>query len=242
MQIFDIHTHILPQQDDGAKSMEMCCGMARLAAGQGCRTVIATPHSYGREKTGPDQIREKCRMAEERIRQETGCDFSVYPGQEIFYRDSIIGELDEKKLLTLGDSSYVLVEFSPQVVYSYLHTAVRKFQGSGYRMILAHAERYGCLRKEEHLEELLHAGVYLQINARTVGGSFFDVSARWCRKQLQEHRIHFVASDMHNLEERSPDYTGALGWMEKHLDTQYREDLCWGNARSMVSGLLVRNS
>lgn len=235
MQMIDMHCHVLSGIDDGAASLEMSCEMLHLAWKQGVRAVIATPHDSLTYRCEPEQIRSLCRKTEQKYYRLYGNKVAVYPGQEVFYRDSVIQELQEGKLLTMADSSYVLVEFLPGTPFSAIFTAARMFRSSGYRMILAHAERYHCIRSENYLEQLLNTGVYIQLNARTIGGKWFDEDTRWCRKLLKEGKVHFVASDMHNLDSRKPEFQKAAEWMQRHLDERYVEAICWQNTVNVIN-------
>ena len=91
---------------------------------------------------------------------------------------------------------------------------------AGYWPILAHVERYQCLRKSGRLEELRQLGAYLQINGNSLAGNLFDQRAEWCRKQLLRERIQFIASDMHNLTTRGAVSEKAEAWMKKRLDRE----------------------
>ena len=145
----------------------------------------------------------------------------IWTGQEIFYSNSVIRLLEEGKLLTLADSNYVLVEFMPSVPYSEICTAVRNLSRAGYTPVVAHAERYRCLRKGKRVEELIDLEALIQMNYRSVSGGWHDATARWCKDNLKKRNIHFMGTDMHNIGSRMPDTKEAMGWMRKHLDSTY---------------------
>lgn len=235
MQIIDVHCHVLPDVDDGASSLETSCQMLGMAYKQGVRAVIATPHNSMRHHCAAAEIRNRCKDVENAFSEKIGDKFFVYSGQEIFFRDRLFEELDAGKLLTLADSSYVLIEFLPETSYAMIRDVVRRFHGSGYRMILAHAERYSNIHRDEYIEELIHQGVYIQINARTIGGKWYDSSTRWSRKMLQYEWVHLLASDMHNTSGRKPEYKAAVEWMQKHLDPEYVQDVVWNNAVKILN-------
>ena len=113
----------------------------------------------------------------------------IWTGQEIFYSNSVIRLLEEDKLLTLADSNYVLIEFMPAVPYFEICTAVQNLSRTRYVPVIAHAERYRCLRKGKRLEELIGLDALIQMNYRSVGGSWHDVTARWCRDNLKKGNI-----------------------------------------------------
>ena len=83
-----------------------------------------------------------------------------------------------------ADSQYVLVEFMPSVSYEILFQGIRKLVSNGYTPILAHMERYGCLRKKG-TSELLDIGCKLQMNYDSIQGHWFSPEVRWCREQVK---------------------------------------------------------
>lgn len=215
--IIDIHAHILPEIDDGAKNWEESKRMLDISIAMGIRTIIATPH-YSRHLP-VEKVRELVSKLEEEA-QKLCPEFKVYCGQEILYFDSIVEILKEKAALTLAESRYVLVEFMPEVAYQKLYQGVRNILRGGYYPVVAHVERYGVLRREKNIEELLETGCFLQLNYSSLKGNVFDTNARWCRKQITEKRIHLLGTDMHHDTWRSPDIEGSLSWLEHHTDPE----------------------
>lgn len=161
-------------------------------------------------------------------------DFRIYPGQEILYSDEVPDKLKSGQVLTLADSDYVLLEFMPDVRYSYLFGAVRRIIADGYRPVLAHVERYETLREKGRVEELKEMGACIQMNYRGIGGRWYDETARWCHLQLKKQNVHFLGTDMHNIRSRSPDTLKAEIWMQKHLPDRYINEICSLNARSIL--------
>ncbi len=234
--IIDIHTHILPGVDDGASNIKESLRMARIAYQQGITDVIATPHySAGFRNVSPDHIRALCREVREKASAEIKREFRVWPGQELLYSEEILEMLEQKKLLTMADSRYVLVEFLPSVPYSYIFRAAKELLFAGYYPIIAHAERYQALRKNARIEELKEQGVYIQINFRPVGGKWYNETTRWCRKQFREGKVDFVGTDMHNISSRRPETSEALAWMKRSLDGTYLRDVLRGNVQKLLS-------
>lgn len=236
MKKFDIHCHVLPKLDDGSASLQESIRMLKLAYRQGIQAVAATPHySYQFRQEDPEKIRNLCRQLESRARAEVSPDFRICPGEEIFYSQDTLEMLKKGRLLTMGGSRYILIEFMPNVPYSLLYGAVRKLTQEQYWPILAHIERYGVLREKGRVEELIKAGAYMQMNYRRIGGRWYDETARWCRKMLKNEKVHFLATDMHNTKNRRPQTQEAEAWMEKHLDRTYLEEISWKNAEKIFS-------
>lgn len=235
MKKIDMHCHLIPGADDGAASEQESLRMIQMAAKQGTKAVIATSH-YAKEfpNSRPDYIRYMCRKMEEAASEKLGREFHVYPGQEIFYRDDVIEKLKRKEILTLADSDYILVEFLPEIPYSNLYRIVRDLVMARYKPILAHIERYGCLRENGRVEELIDEGACMQMNYRRIGGKWYEETTRWCRKMLKEENIHFLGTDMHNTKDRKPDTLEAEIWMEKHLDKEYIREICYKNVLEII--------
>lgn len=235
MNIFDVHSHILPGLDDGASTERQALLMLKEARRQGIREIIATPHySVFYKSDDADLIRGKCRRIE-KIAAVHNIGVRVYPGQEIMYSERIPDMLAEGKLLTLAGSRYVLLEFYPGAPRSLITHAVREVAGRGFRPVLAHAERYTALRDADHFADLTAQGAYIQMNFRPAGGKWYDAATRRCRKLLKDGSVHFLGTDMHNMSSRRPETKEALGWMQRHLEREYIRDLIRGNAEKILS-------
>lgn len=216
----DIHSHILPQIDDGSENFDMSMKMLRTAHADGIKTIIVTPHyKPGRHNASPEKIHsliEKlCREAEkEEMKVE------LYPGNEFYYHDGIFGELDEDRACTMAGSSYVLIEFGPMERFEYIRNGLYEALAHGWRPILAHAERYSAiLGKPEYVEELIRLGSCIQVNAGSILGKTGMGTRQFTKKLLKEHLVHFVATDTHDAKKRKP----VLSDCEKYISRKYGE-------------------
>lgn len=234
MGMIDIHAHILPGIDDGPETMEETRKMLLHAFGQGIRSIIATPHFFRRHYE-PDvkRIYELVDAVQSEADTLTP-GLVIYPGQEIMYFHEMEEYLLEHKLLTLAGTRYVLIEFQPTVVYSRLELALRKMMFAGYIPVLAHAERYFCLRQKGRLEELSVAGMLMQMNYESLetGRNFAD--RRWCRKMILENRFDFLGTDMHGTTHRTPDCNAALAWLRKKAGEERLRELTEENSRMLL--------
>ena len=199
--------------------------------------MIATPHfspQFSRHE--PEEITQLCKKLEKTIWEQLGTRFRIHSGNEIFYSTDTLELLKKEKILTLAGSRYVLLEFSTEISWRELQRIVREMEVAQYWPILAHVERYSCLREPGRLEELRRIGVYLQINGNSLAGGMFDQRACWCRKQLMEKQVHFIASDMHNLTTRGAISEKAESWLKKKLDPEYRKKILWIYPGMVMSG------
>ncbi len=230
-KIIDVHAHIVPEVDDGARSIKESCRLLSLAAGQGIREVIATPHSFRGKRV------EELKAVTEQIQKEMRYlypDFTLHLGQENFYREELPARLREGKALTMTDSRYVLVEFDPEVTYDALYRGIHTLSSIGYLPVLAHVERYRCMRREERMEELTDKGCFLQMNYKSLQGRWYNKNVRWCRRQVTEGRIHLLGTDMHRTDFRPPVITEALGWLESHVDGEQLDAMTRKNPLKLI--------
>ncbi|HIX14555.1 MAG TPA: hypothetical protein H9740_02335 [Candidatus Hungatella pullicola] len=235
--IIDVHSHILPGIDDGAGDMEETRAMLRMAYDNGIRKIIATPHyQAGQPKTYVERIKEAVRKVQ-LAASEIDPEFAIYGGNEILYFDGAADKLKEGEILTLADSSYVLVEFPVGVSYNSLYQAIRKLAMAKYRPIIAHAERFSCLREPGNLEEAKEAGAFIQINYSSLQRGWFQGDCRWCRKQILEGRVHLLGTDMHNMTSRPPQIGQALSWLEKKLQPSRLNQLLSDNPEAVLSNI-----
>lgn len=212
--MIDVHAHVLPGVDDGARNSEESYRLLRFAVSQGFEAVIVTPH-YSRRNRAED-LTELTEQVQKEIRKDYP-DFRLYSGQELYYHEELPQRLKAKEACTLAGSHYALTEFEPDVSYEKLFRGIRALMFAGYWPVLAHMERYGCLRREEYFQELEEIGCIFQMNYESLKGSWFSPEVRWCRRQVQLGRIHLLGTDMHRMDYRPPDIAGAVRWLEKSV-------------------------
>ena len=234
--IFDIHCHILPGVDDGARNETSTDRMLRIAAAEGIDVIVVTPHfAYGREKEEVEEIKRK--YAEVRTWwKKRGTEKEMYLGNELFYSEGIIEALQDGSALTMNGTRYVLVEFPIYAEFSYVQKAIQKLQYAGYIPIIAHVERYEYLRKKGCIEELVSMGAYMQVNASTIAGKHGVLAKYQVMKWIRRGLIQFVASDAHDSRERRPEINKCAVYLEKKLGVSKAHRLLRDNPLRMLKG------
>ncbi len=203
----DIHCHILPGFDDGADNIEESLRMARIAAGGGTKAIIVTPHSnipdsYQNylDKLYVDTFKElKAKIKEQRIPLE------IYPGHEIFATDDLVEPIKRKRLLTLCNSDYPLVEFAFKERSESVYRKLEMLVAEGLTPIVAHPERYAFVFENGSAPlRLKKIGCLLQVNKgslkKSFGANAYDVAQALIRREVAD----FVASDAHSPYMRTP--------------------------------------
>lgn len=197
----DLHTHILPQVDDGAKDLEMSCAMLRRQKESGVDRVMLTPHFYPLREEFDEFILRR-QQSFELLMQ--AWDEAVMPqiqlGAEVRYSADLLKvDLDQ---LTLGGSEYLLLELSDQRLPAHLGNVVDQMLMKGITPVLAHVERCSYFRKEpDRLLKLIEIGALAQVSANALQEKKDKRFARAC---LENGLAHVIASDAHNLTQRIP--------------------------------------
>lgn len=235
---YDVHTHIVPNVDDGANSTIEMRKMLMIAYQEGIRTMIATPHFIAGRDLNRNHLQEKFQCLQEEARKISD-DFRIYLGNELYYSSDLVEKLNLGHANTLAGSKYVLVEFS---VYETFQTIVKGIQDlimSGYRPILAHIERYQALQNIKCVEQLVEIGCYIQVNASSFQGGIFDRRARYCKKMITEGYVHFIGSDCHNSVSRMPMMKKTYDHLRKYIDTNRLNEIFFDYPKKVIENRYI---
>lgn len=234
--IIDMHCHILPGIDDGARDEGSMERMLRIANTEGIDAIVATPHfTLGEDEKKVEAIKTKYALARKTWKKR-GSQKELYLGSELLWEDGVVEALDSGKALTMNGTSYVLVEFLPNAGEMYIENAMRRLQYAGYLPIIAHVERYERLQNRKALQELVDMGVYLQVNASTVLGKHGFLLKHRVLGWMKEGLIHFVGSDAHNSKTRRPEMKECAQYLDKKLGVTKTRQILEENPMRMLEG------
>lgn len=205
--MIDIHCHILPGFDDGADNMEESLRMARIAVSGGTKAIIVTPHSNVPktqlnyfDKNYVDTFKELRRKIKE---QKIPLD--IYPGHEIFGTDDWLEPIKRKKLLTLCNTDYPLVEFGFNERSESVYRKLQILVAEGLTPIVAHPERYAFVAENGSAPLMLKKmGCLLQVNKGSLKNKFGDNAYAVSQALIIGEIADFVASDAHSPYVRTP--------------------------------------
>lgn len=238
----DIHSHILPEIDDGSASWEETIEMLEAAYNEDIHIIVATPH-YGLYNTGYDIDHARKLVAEVNRRiEQLPYKINVFLGNELYYVPGIVRDVIDGKAATMAGSSYVLVEFAESVPYKTVVSAVQEFTREGYRPIIAHIERYRNVRDKElsRIEELRKLGAYVQVNtsnflSKDKGGLFKkETRTTFAKSLLEADLVDFVASDAHNAYSRSPVMRSAADIISNMVSEEQLNRIFYYNMLAMA--------
>lgn len=213
--MIDIHCHILPGVDDGAKHMSETLSMAKKAVEEGIDTIIATPHhKNGKYENSKAEIIQSVKDVNEELQKE-GIHLSILPGQEPAIRGELIEDYENGKILTLAETKYVFIELPSGYVPGYTEKLLYDVQMKGLIPIIVHPERNaGFIERPELLYQLIKNGALSQVTAASVTGHFGKKIKSFTHQLIEANLTHFVASDAHNHKTRPFKMAEALDSIE----------------------------
>lgn len=238
--IVDMHCHILPEIDDGAKNEGEAYQMLRMAYDEGIRVIVATPHHHerrgmctpGQYKRALSKVRKMAKEIDEK--------FYVMPGMEIYFSQDVLTKLEHKKVQTMGVSDYVLIEFSPNDEFRYIQQALQQVQMKGFYPIVAHIERYNCFHDHvDDVEYLIEMGAYVQVNAGSIVGTSGRTTKRFVKELLERQLVHFVGTDAHSSGSRSPMIKKSADFVEKRFGEEYAREIFRTNGLKVLKNKMV---
>lgn len=232
--MIDIHSHILPGIDDGAKSSSETLDLLKKAEKEGISTIIATPHHNPEFKPSIETITNLVKKANT-IAQNNKLNINVLIGQEIRLYADVVSDLENKKLLTLNQSKYILLEFPSNHVPAYAQEICYQLQLSEYQPIIVHPERNSdIINNPNILYELVQHGALAQITAGSIVGKFGSKIKKTSFKLLDHDLIHFIASDAHHLKSRDFHMKAATKKLSKTYGYEYTQYLI-NNSKKLIN-------
>lgn len=150
----DYHAHFVYGVDDGAQTREEMYAMLDAAASDGVRHLFATSHSTPGMERFPQEVYDRHLAFARDYCAQKGYDLKLEHGSELLYTPATGYAAVQRQLLTLGDTGWVLLEFVPNITAKELETALQEITGAGYRILVAHIERYPCLAQHGLLARL----------------------------------------------------------------------------------------
>ena len=199
----DMHSHIIPGIDDGARTMDQSIALIRKLKDLGFTKIITTPHimaDYYRNtpdiiKAGLDDVRKEL--------QSQYIDMEIDAAAEYYIDETFETKLDSGDILTFGDK-HLLFELSFVNPPNNLEYLIKKMNDKGYKPILAHPERYSYFTSGlDDYYRIREYGCYFQLNTISLIGYYDRFSQRLAKELLNSSMIDFLGSDMHHTKHAS---------------------------------------
>lgn len=224
--MIDLHCHLLPGIDDGATDLEVSLAMARMAVADGIETTACTPHIMPGvyDNAGP-QILDAIARLQGHL-NEAGIALRLVSGADVHIAPDLVAGLKSGRVLPLAGSRYFLFEPPHHIAPPRLDQLAFDVLAAGYVPIITHPERLSWI--ETHYEtfgKMVHAGAWVQITAGAVTGRFGRRPRYWSEKLLEDGLVHILATDAHNLRNRSPILSEARQAVAERLGEAAARDM-----------------
>ena len=241
--MIDIHSHLLPGLDDGAKSWDETLAMARIAREDGVKVMAATPHMMwdGQYANRAPDVLALVAEAQERL-ERAGIDLAVVAGGEIYVSPETPGGIKSGELLTYGGQRrFALIEFPSNDVPPFADQVFFDCQLQGVKLVLAHPERNAALMSDlGRVVSWIERGLYLQVNTRSLLGDSGGRVQQAAEQLLRRHLVHFVASDAHSSTRRPPGLSQARARLEAIVGQEMAQALVSENPRRLLDGEAIK--
>jgi protein-tyrosine phosphatase len=230
----DVHCHILPGLDDGAKGLEDSLAMAEDAIADGITHVVGTPHASSNHSFDFQRVRaareELSAKLEGRLTLACGCDFHLS-------HENLSTLRKDPRPYCINQKDYLLVEFNEFSIPPSMDQTLHEIQLMGIHPVITHPERNGILRTHpERLQGWVEKGCYAQITAGSLAGVFGGNAQTRAWTWLSRGLIHFVASDAHNTGRRPVKLRFAYDAVEKQHGEELARSLFVENPLAAFEG------
>jgi protein-tyrosine phosphatase len=229
----DIHSHILPETDDGARSWEVAIEMCRIAAKDGTHHIVATPHAndqFTYDRASHQETLDRLRDAAALDMQFTlGCDFH-------FSFENIQDALAHHAKYAIGNTKYMLIELPDYSVSPNTGDMIGRLISAGLFPVLTHPERNPILqRRPELVVEWAGEGCIVQVTANVFSGRWGDKAVKTAQYLLKHDAVHVLASDAHNTTSRSPMMSAGRDAVAKLAGKEVAQALVEDNPAAIVT-------
>jgi protein-tyrosine phosphatase len=209
--MIDIHAHILPGLDDGAKNWEQSLEMARMAVQDGIRIMVATPHLFKGRAFNLSQINDKDLILQHvaQLRQKLSqaqIPLEIIPGCDFPLGFESLKLLDDGQALTINDANrYLLLELPDTSLPPAMEEICFQLQSKGITPIITHPERHMIIQEmPQKLKRLIDLGCLVQMTGNSLTGWFGRRVKKISRQLLKLGYVHLLATDAHDPKERPP--------------------------------------
>lgn len=220
--MIDIHSHILPGIDDGAKHIGDSMDMARQALKEGIHTIIATPHHKNSKYNNyKNDILLKVEDLNGELEKE-GIPLKVLAGQEVRIFGEVIEGFDKGEILSLNETQYLFIELPSGHVPAYTEKLLFDLQLKGLVPIIVHPERnQEIIERPDVLLNLVKKGALTQVTASSLCGYFGKKIKNFSHQLIEANLTHFIASDAHNIDTRGFKMAEAMDMIDAKYGVDY---------------------
>lgn len=238
--MIDIHAHIMPGIDDGARTMREAIHMLKTAADKGVHTIAATAHcnlielyeNYYDENYVTLLNELKAEAAYEKI------PINIVSGMEVYATEELPLLIKQGRVIGLNGTRYLLLEFGPARDPALMYFVIDELKSLGYVPIIAHPERYPYIHRALHMaKEWIKMGCLLQLNKGSLLGSFGREVKKTAMYMLKQNMVSVIASDAHSPIIRNTDMTAVYQLLSENFSEDLAHQLTEDNPYRIIQNL-----
>ncbi len=233
----DIHTHILNGIDDGSSSLDESILILSNLSKIGVTDVVLTPHYI--EYSSYDSPKSKNMILLSKLKNELekrNIDINLYLGNEIYINEDILSLLKSGAISSLNDSKYLLIELPMSGIYEDYTMIFKDLIDHGYKVILAHPERYASFQNDYSLVlELYNMGVLFQCNIESILKKYGKGPYKLIKKIAKQKLISFFGSDIHRNKKDYSYVENAKKKLKKYYSDKELNDLFYNNGKEILN-------
>lgn len=234
--MIDVHSHIIPQADDGSKSIEETFKMLKEAEQSGFTDIISTSHYIEGHYELNKVDRQAWITALNAGMKKENININLYTGAEIFVSENMCDNIKSGAICTLNNTRYVLFELPMNTKTVYLEDVIFSLISMNLVPIIAHPERYSYVQKDPNiLFDYIEMGVLFQSNYASVVGYYGKEAKNIVKKLLQHHMIHFLGTDNHRQNTIYANMNTILEELKKIISAEEIELLTNINPRKIIN-------
>ena len=204
--MIDFHNHILPNIDDGSKSLEVSLKMLECAHNQGITDVVNTVHFQHPKVEGFDISYDSIKRATSNLQKELDnikLPIKLHIGAEVYYQPNLL-KIKDNPLLNYKHGKYILIEFQPHFIPDSHKQVLFDLKMSGVTPIIAHPERYRLVQNNFNIiNEWLNFGCIIQVSAGSLLGRMGKDIEKTALRIINNNLCQILGSDAHNDKNRN---------------------------------------
>ena len=235
--MIDIHTHILPEVDDGSPNMDISLMMAEAAARSGVGMVAATCHSNQEqfENFESERLRQRFEDLQQEIARER-IPVELVRGMEIWGVGALRDKIRSGRLIPLNRSRFYLVEVPFDMEPEEILGQLMEILALGKVPVLAHPERYYCVQdRPSWVYEWRMLGVLAQMNKGSILGRYGEYAKDAVHHMLEQRLISFIGSDAHHIRYRTPMMSEAYDAVAHYYGRRYADRIFYENPKNLLN-------
>jgi protein-tyrosine phosphatase len=237
--LIDLHCHILPGLDDGPGVLAESLEMAELAAADGIRGIVATPHTLNGVYDNPRATVRQALVRFRRALLKKGLALDLYPGTDTHLAVNMMEKIATGAAVTINETGkYILMEFPHHTLPLGAEEALFELSANDITPIITHPERNFVIQSDpEMLYAFVNMGCLVQITAMSIVGGFGGKAMESARIMLELRLAHIIASDAHDAIRRPPVLSPAVKAAADILECQEEaEDMVLGRPKAIIEG------